>query len=266
MARKPKKTDKASAPQPSPQPSPQSPKAPTSRRPLASAAPAPAITRANRIKCIYTICRRRLEFRLGDRVTYFPPARFDGDANRESEWDLLAHWCDEHKINPETLVKVVLDYRVRNEKVAIQEPRDLRSARHLTVVKTAIENEIDYMRRRLTIENNAMRTRIVSNQVSGLGKDLSYSDAILNPNINASALYRYCLARSLGDEYKGVAEHYEAPAIEQYTEWPDEYDLVWRHMLPEGCGVIFRRAWDEQLADLLRAWTAERRPSGFTVL
>lgn len=135
------------------------------------------------------------------------------------------------------------------------EPNQLLSARRVEAYLADRDRARAYRRLRLRLEVGRARTQACLLRTSyGLSDEDAWASVLLDPMMELSPLFRYCVARLLGgDRLVRVAAKLEAQAALQYERDPAGYDGCLGGAIPRDFASRSRAVYDGLLAGYARA-------------
>lgn len=185
---------------------------------------------AKHIRSIYIAERRRQAVLRGYHSRPYVPGRhWDGDGKREAIWPQLALWSIQHELEPQLLVRAVFAARTD----IMPEPNMLKGERALELYNhyreryyELLQRSFDSQRRSVVVETTKLRVQYGDKW----DQARIYEAVIGDPNLELTALFRYCLACAA--RRKDLASRYYTAAVLQYVPCRDFYERVWKHWLP----------------------------------
>lgn len=194
--------------------------------------------------------------RSGVAVQYKPAKRYDGKRDVETDdglvlekgtasiWVKLAQFFIENKIEPRAYIHAQFEEAGKRERPP--NPDQLTSANSLFRWKRAKKRKEAEIKLALQIQATIATKKITILQAYG-GKTPEDTSAItlLNIGLELSALFRYCLALSIGGKrFRRIARQFELEACLQFERFRKFYLRHWSKVLPEGFSERSRLIYD----------------------
>lgn len=225
-------------------------------------APGELAPEVQEFKNIYVHERRLLDrFRQGSSVQPYQPAasldgksRFDTPEERVgvNQWKVCWDRLDkaQNQISPSQYVRVL--FRIlRGTSLAVPTLLQLATAPTLELVREYLkDNEMDFRQQFVAETQRARSSIVISQKGSGYSLALSVYYAIVDPRLELSPLFKYCLAATTSEhlhragipdshceKLDKLAKQFEFLAAMDYTVFPDLYDRVWGKVIPAGFRV-----------------------------
>ena len=220
-------------------------------------APGELAPEVREFKNVYVHERRLLErFRQGSEAQPYQPAasldgksRFDTPEERigVNQWKVCWDRLDkaQNQISPSQYVRVL--FRIlRGTSLAVPTLLQLATAPTLELVKEYLkDNEMDFRQQFIAETQRARSSIVISQKGSGYSLALSVYYAIVDPRLELSPLFKYCLAATTSEHLRRVgildahcekldtlAKQFEFLAAMDYTLFPDLYNRVWGKVIP----------------------------------
>jgi hypothetical protein len=149
------------------------------------------------------------------------------DVNHQPIWPKIALHLLEMKVSPELVVGAMFqdvgkDMPQPNALIRWATPHRIAEAR--AQAAASIHAAFRYQKQVFAAKvDHLVRTR-------GMSKGVAAIRVLTSPDIPLSGLWRFCVARSAGDE--ATAEVYRKPALWQYAFFMEEYDAAWGDFIP----------------------------------
>jgi len=202
------------------------------------------------LKNTYTLQRRLYETqRDGVVSTYRPAKKYDGaskslygadDVTLEGKerplinlWEYLAAKLFRRDIKPTDYVERVFA-TMRGEVVSCPMPTQLLSDTWYERYKTSAESILREVESDFRTQRQVARSEVVVNITCGdMSNEKAIFEAVTDPNINLTDLFRYCLALSVDDEMvRSAAERFWVGAALEYHPRRRQYKKVWGGYIP----------------------------------
>lgn len=184
--------------------------------------------------------------RTGVRSVYRPAARYDGkppvetddgvvlEPGTESVWLRLAKFFLEHRIDPPAYIRI--QFEEADNREYAPNPDQLVSPKSLYRWKKAVSNKEREIKLALESQIELASGNIIMLQAYA---DKTVEDAsaltLLNIGLELSALFRYCLALSIGGKrFRQIARRFEVGACLQFERFREFYLRHWAKVLPAG--------------------------------
>lgn len=213
---------------------------------------------AGQVRAAYCECRNAWHREHERRETNWgahPVPRYDGGEDLQGRvfapvWPGVARFVLRHGFDPKRFVRA--QFAIRDSKVieptALTGPRAADAYRSFAInVRADIKRLFDFQRQQVLVEFNKLkpcRTRYG-------WTDADIHRAVLsNGLVRLSALFRLCLAESLG--LTDLVDRYAEAALVQYMADRPEYDEIWGRWVPE---------FLTDLADRLKLYAAAPEPA-----
>lgn len=196
-------------------------------------------TVAAQVREVYCQCRNRWHLEHERKATAWgskPIPRYDGgeDGNGRTYanvWRQVAQFVLLHGLDPRRFVRA--QFAIRDSKPV--EPTHLTGPRALDVYDAEAERSrgdiarlFDFQRQQVLLEFNKLKP--CRSRYGWADADV-YRAVLGNALVSLSALFRFCLAESLG--LTDLVDRFAEDAIVQYMADRAEYDEVWGRWVPE---------------------------------
>lgn len=189
---------------------------------------------ADLIRSVYIQERRRREQSVtGLESRYNSHVMWDGGTHRgkeyQSVWEKAAKFVLANKYDPVLLVEAQFRGSAKN----CPEPSQICSPLaidRMLVYSEAHRNEMpSYLAHQKNVCHTALRSFFGSTDLS---QEKIVAAVLVDRTLDMSALFRYCFAVHANVPH--IADRFRDQAVMQYVRYPDDYDAIWKEMIPEG--------------------------------
>ncbi len=178
--------------------------------------------------------RLREEVDTGTPSAYEPGVRWDGGVDRHGKehpaiWPRIAKVIVLHGLSPDPYVRAVFEMQLG---AAIPTPKMLLNPVVLAQCEYAASVGGCQLDVALTSQQNALESQMEMGMTIGGDnrREIAMFDALLDENMSASALFRYCVGHREG--FAEVCRTFRLAAVAQYMRRPAEYDRAWGKLIP----------------------------------
>jgi hypothetical protein len=157
-------------------------------------------------------------------------ARF-GPKPQDDVWVQLVRFCRSRRIDPLAYIEWHFDNALLG---SLREPKRLMDRKLAADFLADEEQERPEIEIAFRVQQQTARVHILLAQQGGkrTAGD-AWASVLLDETLSLSALYRYCLAHSIGgDRFDRIAGLYEDEAIRQYRRNRSDYDVTWGQWVP----------------------------------
>jgi hypothetical protein len=202
---------------------------------------------AERLKAAYTNAYRALqEALLGRKSFYKPSPMFDGhpgsleESPRESVWLKAARALRRLGYDPEAYVRAQFDVYSKN---GPPRPDQLTSPSSVRLYEHRCRGEEVVARERFSLGSQVevAKQRIEALVAGGYAPEDAWYEVLLDPDVDLSPLFRYCLAVSISrkadaedERFAELSAELKPAAVAQYTTYQEAFDAEWVKFLPRG--------------------------------
>ncbi len=148
-------------------------------------------------------------------------------------WVRLARFCAGRSIDPVAYIDWTFDNALLGRSAPA--PRQLLNHQHARAFLDGLKEDGREIEVAFRVQQQTARTNMLLAQ--RLGRQAppdALAAVLLDESLPLSALYRYCLATSIGGErFRRIARLYEVEAARQYRRNRADYDAVWGRWIPE---------------------------------
>lgn len=212
---------------------------------------------ATEIRKIYV--RERSEYeslKCGQTVVWKPAKRYDGRAPIETDdgivlqkgtvsaWLKLAKFFAEHRIEPRAYIQSQFEATAHRDRAL--NPDQLTSPAAQFRWRKAKRKKEEYIKLALTLQSSLASAEIqLLQHYAGKSPEDAAAVVLCNNGLELSALFRYCLARSIrGKRFRQIARSFEVEACLQFERFRTYYLRHWKSVLPDGFSKRSREIYE----------------------